>query len=652
MKQYILAISLILFGFAACTEDIPERGTSPVTPENCKGVYFPVDGNQSAVELEPTEPTEITITIARADSVGEIEVPITIDVNDEDVFVVPEKVAFADKEKITTFTVTFPSAGEGITYNLKLSVSGSEFVDEYAQNTPFLSTSVTRIKWSVIDRPVIWVDGVLGGKPMYVDVDSALVGSALRYRFKNVYKVATPGTWEGDEYISTPDADGIYNGHYYIWPGEFDEENDYYTVIEIKGETVTMFPGAIGVTWSAGPMSIGSIYGNLSENLASYPLGIFDKEADVITFPNSSLYYSNNDGAYIGKETIIYLSKEAYLIANMKIEDFNEVEYEDIPGAVSEFESKAYSESWAQSFAQAKDIDETNPESEYKNLYYLTDLYAEGFGLAFYYNGKNLTVPANQPIGTKVLGKELYVSESDNLESSVTSNAKGVSIYTFGLKFHYEDGTVVGEFAEIFYYSKDLVVYAIEDFYGDYKLTAPCQFTGYPDADMDVTIAAGESENTFVITGIDLAEEVKATFDTGTSTLSIAPQELADYGPYDITLYTTTPEGDVSTTAAMDFNFNMGGNLVMTTTSEADGYLLNSEAAGGWVDGYYNLKFTPQSEKALTRKSSVSRQLTGKTLNKGSVAKKQKCSKGNFAVQSKTSIKSMLNRNRELIPVF
>ncbi|MDR2057576.1 MAG: hypothetical protein LBP83_04720 [Dysgonamonadaceae bacterium] len=665
MKQCILAISLILFGFAACTEDIPERETSPVTPENCKGIYFPTN-NQATVELEPTEPTEITITIARTDSVGDIEVPITVDVNDEDVFVVPEKAAFADKEKVTTFTVTFPTAAEGITYNLKLSVSGSEFVDEYAQASPFLSTNVTRIKWNVVD-PFVYVDGTfltfygVGQLPMYVETEKAEVGNAVRYRFKNAYRVATPGAWQGDEYIPEADADGIYNGYYYNWPGDVDETKNYYTVIEIdKDGNVSMAPCELGVTWGDGMFSIGSIYGNLSTDIDSYPLGIYEKgeDGDIITFPANSLYVSmenyNNGGKYpCSTPTIIYTTKAAYIAANLKIDDFNGIEYEEIEGVVSEFESAAYSESWSQSFSKAIDIDPDNEESEYKDLFYLANLYADGFGLAFYYNGKSISIPTGQETGRKVYGNDIYISPSDNIESSVQISNKGVTIYTFGLKFHYEDGTVVGEFAETFYYSKDPVSYAITDFQGNYKLTASSQFAGYPDADMDVTIAAGESENTFVITGIDLAEEVKATFDPGTSTLSIAPQELADYETFDITLYTTTPEGDVSTTATMDFNFNMAGNLIMTATSEADGYLLRSDAAGGWVDGYYNLKFTPQSkERALTQKNTVSRQLTSKILKKDSVAKKQKCLKNNFAVQGKTSVKKMLQKGMKPGPVF
>ncbi|MDR1609960.1 MAG: hypothetical protein LBS08_00420 [Candidatus Symbiothrix sp.] len=365
-----------------------------------------------------------------------------------------------------------------------------------------------------------------------------------------------------------------------------------------------------------------------------------------------------NGSSYSGwaniKETFVW--KEGYKgeLPEPKLSNFNELAYEEIPGALSAFTSAAYYNStWDQSLSKAVDLDVANEASQYKNLYYLADLYTDGYGLAFYYDGETVTIPENQPAGT-TFKKPLYVSQSENIESSVVTTAKGVNIYTLGLNFHYEDGTSVGEFTEMFYYSKDPVAYAIGDFYGNYKLTGHSQWSNEPDADMDVTIAAGASENTFIITGIDFAAEVEATFDPATSTLSIAPQKLADYGPYDITLYTTTPEGSVSETAAMDFNFNISGNLIMTATSEADGYLLESEAAGGYVDGYYNLTFTPKASAKVASKASAKvaskapvgssdMPVVNKALQRVSIPKAEKCAKGNFVIQKKTNFKELKN---------
>ena len=137
--------------------------------------------------------------------------------------------------------------------------------------------------------------------------------------------------------------------------------------------------------------------------------------------------------------------------------------------------------------------------------------------------------------------KDIYVSPSDNVDSKVEINAKGVTIYTLGLKFHYEDGTVLGEFSELFFYSEDPVAYAKEDFIGSFTLSGPCLFDESV-ADMDVIIKAGTTENTFIIEGIGFAESVIATFNSAASTMSIAPQALADFDyngtMLDMTLYT------------------------------------------------------------------------------------------------------------------
>jgi len=145
----------------------------------------------------------------------------------------------------------------------------------------------------------------------------------------------------------------------------------------------------------------------------------------------------------------------------------------------------------------------------------------------------------------------------------------------------------------------------IDDFIGYYKLTGPSQFSGRPEADMDVEIAAGDDVNTLIITGITYAEEVIAIFDPATGTMSIAPQELADFGKYDVTLVTTTPDGDITDPdddeiAAMVFSRTSNGRLVMTETSEGDGYLLYSDEADGFISGFYDLVFIPSAPPAAS----------------------------------------------------
>lgn len=657
----VLAMFIAMTTFHSCKDDAPVYEPAEKLDGTDQGVFFP-ETNQKVFELEPTEPTQITLKIARKSTADAATIPLTVELNTDDVFVAPATVNFAAGEAEKEFTVTFPEAKEGKTYSLRLSVVGDEYVNIYSATTPYVSTQVTRIKWEPVEEPMVYVDGTfstffaVSNLPMYVNAEKADLGKVIRYRFKNAYRVPT-GQEDGEDYIVSPDEDGIFDGYPYNEPGDVDETKDYYTIIEVndpegkKGD-VTMIPHEIGIDWGYGMTSIGSIYGYLKDDKASFPLG--ELKDGVITFPANSLFISMAsllDAAKIpaGTQTVIYMTKDAYLAANMKIDDFNKVEYTTIEGEVGEFHSDAYSESWNQTLSKAVDIDEENEESEYKNLYFLPDLYAEGFGVAFYYDEveNKLSVVDNQKIGTQVFGKDIYVSQSGEAKSSLVVNDKGVSIYTLGLMFHYKDGTVLGNFAEKFFYSEKAVTYAKTDFIGDFTMTGISQFGADP-ANMKVKIAEGAEPNTFEITGINLAEKVIATFDETKSIMSIAPQKLADLvtpsgNSYDITLITTA-DGAPSTTASLDFTFNMEGKLALTASSEADGYLLNSTAAGGFVDGYYDILFT----RIVQEKASVARvkrafAFTVKSSNNIVERATSKTNSHNFRIQGKFSPKTLKN---------
>jgi hypothetical protein len=136
----------------------------------------------------------------------------------------------------------------------------------------------------------------------------------------------------------------------------------------------------------------------------------------------------------------------------------------------------------------------------------------------------------------------------------------------------------------------------IDSYVGNFILTGPSQFSGENPANMNVSIEKGTADNTLIIKGVTFAKEIKATYDPATTAIAIAPQYLADYvtssATYDMTLYTTTVSGDVSTTIPLILNFNSAGSIVVSSSSQADGYLIRSEAAGGWVDGYYDIKLS------------------------------------------------------------
>ena len=237
------------------------------------------------------------------------------------------------------------------------------------------------------------------------------------------------------------------------------------------------------------------------------------------------------------------------------------------------------------------------------------DLYAEGYGLAFYEESGKLTIPSNQATGLSVFGKEIYMSVSSKIASGMTTAANGVKTYTFGISFHYADGTVLGDFKEVFYYSKDAVSFSIDDFCGNFIMTGYTLFQDGTDAEMEVKIDKCGTDS-LVITGIDFAEKIYATFDAEYFIMAIAPQALADYelngSVYDMNLLTVDKTGNPSETAILEFGIGVSGNLFVDDLSAAVGYVIESKAAGGYADGYYNIAFTPVSTKKAVAKSAKS----------------------------------------------
>ena len=645
MKKLSILLTL-LFGviaFFSCKDDNPEREPSPLTPTGCQGVFFP-SSNITSTEIDPADPTEITLTLERTNGSGAVEVPITVTLNEDNVYVVPQRVAFAAGEKSVQFKVTFPTADVGITYRLSLTVQGDEYVNPYGDGSPAMNTNVTRIKWDPLP-PFIYNDGIFDTfwgvdyMPMYVNVETASVGGATRYRLKNVY--ASLATYRDD--------DGIYNGFAYNDPGDYDEDQDWICIITVNPDgSVSMTPHDIGVDWGYGMISTGSIYGYVSTNIDAYPLGSI--EDDKITFPENSLYISmtgyQNGGKYpCGTPTYIYMTKEAFIADNLKIDDFADVEYEEIPGAISEYESAAYGESWDQIIAMAVDIDPENPDSEFKDLFYLPDLYADGYGLAFYYNGVSLLVPPGQAIGRTAFGKAVFVSPSNTVLSSVETDEDGVITYTIGLRFHFSDGTVLGDFAEKFYYSKDAVASEIDKFYGEYEFSG---YDAFEEEDELVTfpvyIGPGPSRNTFYIDGIAWAGYVRATYDATNDYMLIAPQKLDPYTGVGMSLETITTDWDISETDAITLTRRENGELVVAPSSAAMGYLLYADGYG-YQEGFFDILFTPLASTASTALKKGVALSTGKELRKTPAQVRERCLNGNFTIQPKVSFKTIRENN-------
>lgn len=306
----IFSLFAIALMAVACDPDA-ESYTPGGLEEGNQGICFAGNYTQT-VEVEPGV-TSFILTLKRSvtDAAGSVDIKVLN--NEENIFICPSTASFAAGEATTTLTVETPSATAGILYNLKLAVSGDN-VSEYTSGYNEISVNFSIIKWESIgtgyylDGTVSTFFGVDPSMPMAVKLERAETATSVRFRFDSPFaRVAT----------ETVDEYGGYDGY------PFNEENDvvpgkYLFTIDVTSQGAALSPVDLGMDWGYGMFSIGSVYGNLSTNIATYPLGTYDEEAGCITFPANSLYikmvdYSEGAASPCANPSYLYLNGDAYL---------------------------------------------------------------------------------------------------------------------------------------------------------------------------------------------------------------------------------------------------------------------------------------------------------------------------------------------------
>ena len=686
MKTKHIILPIILGGMLAitsCDDDI-NRELSPEVLKGCQGAFFP-STNTSNIELEPSEPTEITLTISRT-ATDAATIPIIADINEYSIFNVPESVSFASGETSKDIKVTFPNAREGTTYILKLKVEGDEFVNSYASTVSWVQTSVTRIQWVDVKEPGVMQEGIVGTffgvglPPFYVQMQKASLGNSTSYRLVNPFRAPSKYDADGDP---IPDDDGIYDGYPYNVPDDM-VDGEYLMVITISDAgNVTVDPFEMGFDWGYGMLSSGSIYGFVSTDIDSYPLGTIN--GDIISFPESSLYCSmagyQGGGRFPAKATTLYLTKEAYLEANSSITDYNDVECKKVDGAISAFASAAFDQEWDQELWAAIDQKEDDEDSPYKNLFYLPDLYSEGLGLAFYENEGKITIIKNQPTGIKFLDNDIYVSPSESLTSGIEVNkSTGLKTYSFGLNFHLEDGTSLGDFTETLFYGKNEIKRSIDDFCGVFDLSATSGIYG-SSIEYTVTITKEKDGKTLKINGLLDPEEaakynysvddVFATFSSTDNSVTLEPQELDEkfvYGGAEYpVLFITYSSSEDEIYDDQSINIICRYNNVLKFTSYKDNDV-NINGYAYYVPGLgvldyipYNITLTPSTASSKLKSGVIGKTASFRNMpllkgaNKTPAITTKSGNKvfslGNFNLQQKSNVKKRTLLN-DIVPVI
>ena len=257
----------------ACVKDAPEFEVGEQDVDGCYGVYFPKQTSEFA--LEPTEPTTVTITLARTESKGAITVPVEL-TDTTGIFSVSD-VTFEDGQSESSAVVNFSGAQVGTNYSFYAQITDPQYASKYNSNPTALSLSVIREKWNDVGK-AMWRDDFfttfysVQNVEYPVDVQENANKKGL-YRFKNVYCENYP-----------------YNDK-----GDWDDSKDYWIVINATDSTkVYMSAQRTGCAWSYGEFIVSSLAGyylakggeDNEKKAASYYGSLTN---GCIKFPSSSL---------------------------------------------------------------------------------------------------------------------------------------------------------------------------------------------------------------------------------------------------------------------------------------------------------------------------------------------------------------------------
>ena len=229
--------------------------------------------------------------------------------NDEGIFEAPDVLRFDAGQSTANLIVTCPKAELGTKYNFNITFDGDTF-NPY-KGAPLTGGSIQRIKWDTVGNGY-FVDGTMStfynvnnNIAMQIFIQSTpLENGSTRYRFESPMAKVSTGH---DELYG-------YDGYPYNDPGDI-VEGKYYYIIDVKDNAATLQVTELGLDWGYGKAICGQIYGNLSTNIATYPLGVY--EDDTITFGPSSLFASmetfNSGSRYVcANPTRIFFNAAAY----------------------------------------------------------------------------------------------------------------------------------------------------------------------------------------------------------------------------------------------------------------------------------------------------------------------------------------------------
>ena len=199
-KIFLLAGIAAAGVLASCSDDDYEQG-AVATGNQLQAVTFGNDNIFSA-ELDPTDPTSITITVQRdaEHAATAASVPLKVVSNTDDVFEVPATAEFAAGSTETTITVTFDDSEIGVPYSCEIAID-DEYVNPYVSVKTY-AIDIQRVKWNKLGL-CEYYDTFLNEFGYYVEIQQR--DGTNSFRLLNPYDGANANEndWDGGLYQST-----------------------------------------------------------------------------------------------------------------------------------------------------------------------------------------------------------------------------------------------------------------------------------------------------------------------------------------------------------------------------------------------------------------------------------------------------------------
>ena len=626
-KILISLFVLSLTGFTACKDEV--KYDPAEMPANAQ-VYFP---NTLASKVELSQDLTVKsydVELRRIDKSNALTVNLTVVNENTDIFTIPASVSFAANSDVTKITITYDPEELGFDDYKPIRIA----VSDVSVTTPYGSSAYA----FTAGIPAPWVS--LGIATYTDDFVSALFGiPKVPYEVEIQENKVFPGLYR---LVNPYGEDYPFND-----PGDYDESQNYYLEINARDPEAVYIPHPqlTGTNWGYGNFIMSSVAGlniangsTLAEQKAAGNCGTLVD--GVITFPIESLLF----GMAGYKDGFLYTANENgwFQLA--------------FPGVVL--------------------IDyDYSAEIEYKGR--LTDPSGDDYAVAKVTLGPDVAYAkvaiAPGSMSNATLGGILDGSiESVEIQTGGTVKipCTETGTYTYVvISFDAEDEPQEFDYETFDFFSSSgsgPEPTTIEDFCGDFDLVGKWIYDG-KEYEMPVTIEKGDEPNTLIITGIDFAEEVVATFDPATGTMSIAPQEIEGF--YDDYYDYTFPSGlflsldedlDESETLILTFYKRLDGVIALTPSCEAIGYIIfGVDEEDDWYDsdGFFDFVFKPSDISPKKASSSVRTTMEKpKKIKKfgdvkASIVKEVKNSKSDFSIQPKFSLRKARFNKMDATPL-